>query len=58
MLAETPDDAELRYFLAMAYVSDGDEESALSCFRQPGDGKSRLRPRLRSERSVAGSPRP
>jgi thioredoxin-like negative regulator of GroEL len=34
MLAETPDDAELRYFLAMAYVSVGDEASALECFRK------------------------
>ena len=33
MLAETPDDAELRYFLAMAYASAGDEASALDCFR-------------------------
>jgi predicted Zn-dependent protease len=34
MLAETPDDAELRYFLAMAYTSAGENDSALSCFRQ------------------------
>jgi Flp pilus assembly protein TadD len=34
MLAETPDDAELRYFLAMAYVSTADNDSALACFRQ------------------------
>jgi thioredoxin-like negative regulator of GroEL len=33
MLAETPDDAELRYFLAMAYASAGDEAAALDCFR-------------------------
>jgi predicted Zn-dependent protease len=34
MLAETPDDAELRYFLAMAYVSAGADDSALDCFRR------------------------
>jgi thioredoxin-like negative regulator of GroEL len=34
MLAEAPDDAELRYFLAMAYVSAGDDGAALECFRQ------------------------
>ncbi len=34
MLAEAPDDAELRYFLAMAYVSAGDDDAALGCFRQ------------------------
>jgi thioredoxin-like negative regulator of GroEL len=33
MLADTPDDAELRYFLAMAYVSAGESEAALQCFR-------------------------
>jgi predicted RNA polymerase sigma factor len=37
MLADTPDDAELRYFLAMAYVSGGDDASALACFRQLSD---------------------
>jgi Tfp pilus assembly protein PilF len=34
MLADTPEDAELRYFLAMAYVSAGDDTAALTCFRQ------------------------
>ena len=34
MLAEAPDDAELRYFLAMAYVSAGETEPALECFRK------------------------
>jgi thioredoxin-like negative regulator of GroEL len=34
MVADAPDDAELRYFLAMAYVSAGDENSALAGFRQ------------------------
>jgi tetratricopeptide (TPR) repeat protein len=36
MLAETPEDAELRYFLAMAYVSAGDQAAALECFGQLG----------------------
>jgi thioredoxin-like negative regulator of GroEL len=36
MLAETPEDAELRYFLAMAYVSAGDHTNALECFHQLG----------------------
>jgi tetratricopeptide (TPR) repeat protein len=34
MLADAPDDAELRYFLAMAYVSAGNSEAALDCFQQ------------------------
>ena len=34
MLEETPEDAELRYFLAMAYVSAGDQTAALAAFRQ------------------------
>lgn len=34
MLAEAPDDAELHYFLAMAYVSAGDDGTALDCLRQ------------------------
>jgi tetratricopeptide (TPR) repeat protein len=34
MLAEAPGDAELRYFLAMAYVGAGDHDAALGCFRQ------------------------
>jgi Tfp pilus assembly protein PilF len=34
MLAEAPEDAELHYFLAMAYVSAADNDSALACFRQ------------------------
>jgi thioredoxin-like negative regulator of GroEL len=37
MLAETPADAELRYFLAMAYVSAGDHASALDCFTHLAD---------------------
>jgi tetratricopeptide (TPR) repeat protein len=33
MLAEEPNDAELRYALAMEYVSAGENEGALRCFR-------------------------
>ena len=34
MLAETPDDAELRYALAMEDVSAGDHEGAVKRFRE------------------------
>ena len=34
MLAETPDDPELRYALAMEHKSAGDEEAAVRCFRE------------------------
>src|SRR5947209_3282241 len=34
MLAEAPDDAELRYMLAMEHASGGDEEAAVRCFRE------------------------
>lgn len=34
MAADSPDDAELHYFLAMAYVSAGDDGAALNTFRQ------------------------
>lgn len=34
MLAETPEDAELRYALAMEYISTGDDEGAVRCFRE------------------------
>jgi tetratricopeptide (TPR) repeat protein len=37
MLAELPNDAELRYFLAMAYVSAADNDAALACFQQLAD---------------------
>lgn len=32
MLAEEPDDVELRYMLAMEYVSEGDDKGAVRCF--------------------------
>src|SRR5262249_35426530 len=32
MLADAPDDAELRYMLAMEHVSAGDDEGAVRCF--------------------------
>jgi thioredoxin-like negative regulator of GroEL len=32
MLAEQPDDAFLRYCLAMEYVSEGNDEEAVHCF--------------------------
>lgn len=34
MLAETPDDIELRYMLAMEYISAGDDEAAVRCFAE------------------------
>jgi tetratricopeptide (TPR) repeat protein len=34
MLAAEPDDAELRYMLAMEYASGGDDEGAVRCFRE------------------------
>jgi Flp pilus assembly protein TadD len=34
MLADAPDDAELRYMLAMEYVSEGDDAGALRCFQE------------------------
>ena len=34
MLADTPNDGELRYFLAMEYVSTGDTTAALHCFQE------------------------
>ncbi len=33
MLAETPDDPELHYALAMEHASAGDDEQAVRCFR-------------------------
>jgi Flp pilus assembly protein TadD len=34
MLADAPDDAELRYALAMEHVSAGDDAGAVDCFRE------------------------
>lgn len=34
MLAESPNDAELHYFLAMEHLSENDPEGALRCFRR------------------------
>jgi len=34
MLAESPGDPELRYFLAMEHVSAKDDEAAVRCFRE------------------------
>src|SRR5258708_30001250 len=34
MLAETPNDPELRYMLAMEHVSAGDDVAAVGCFQQ------------------------
>jgi Flp pilus assembly protein TadD len=34
MLADEPDDPELRYMLAMEHVSVGDDESAVRCFHE------------------------
>jgi cytochrome c-type biogenesis protein CcmH/NrfG len=34
MLADSPDDAELRYMLAMEHVSTGDDAGAVRCFEQ------------------------
>ena len=33
MLADQPDDAFLRYALGMEYVSEGNDEEAVTCFR-------------------------
>ena len=33
LLAEAPNDPELRYMLAMEYASAGDDEGAIRCFR-------------------------
>ena len=34
MLAEEPNDPELRYMLAMEHASAGDDEAAVRCFRE------------------------
>ncbi len=34
MLADAPDDGELRYFLAMEHLGEGDAEEAVRCFRE------------------------
>jgi Flp pilus assembly protein TadD len=34
MLAEQPDDPELRYMLAMEFISAGDDAGAVRCFRE------------------------
>lgn len=34
MLADTPNDPELHYMLAMEHVSAGDDEGAVRCFHQ------------------------
>ena len=34
MLAEAPNDSELRYMLAMEFVSDGDDSGAVKCFQE------------------------
>lgn len=34
MLAEEPNDLELRYMLAMEYVSGNDDEKAVGCFQE------------------------
>ena len=34
MLAEDPNDPTLRYMLAMEYVSQGDDATAVRCFRE------------------------
>jgi Tfp pilus assembly protein PilF len=34
MLQDDPQDPELRYMLAMEYVSQGDDEGAVRCFRE------------------------
>jgi Flp pilus assembly protein TadD len=36
MLAEEPNDPELRYALAMEHVSAGDDENAIRCFQELG----------------------
>ncbi|MCC6420837.1 MAG: tetratricopeptide repeat protein [Gemmataceae bacterium] len=34
MIADDPDDPELRYMLAMEYASAGNDEEAVHCFRE------------------------
>ncbi len=34
MLADEPQDPELRYMIAMEHVSEGNDEGALRCFRE------------------------
>src|SRR5262249_30786229 len=34
MLADAPDDPELRYMLAMEHVSAGDDQGAVRCFQE------------------------
>ncbi len=34
MLAESPQDPELRYMLAMEYISGGDDPGAVRCFQE------------------------
>jgi cytochrome c-type biogenesis protein CcmH/NrfG len=34
MLADEPNDAELRYMLAMEYASEGDDAGAVACFQE------------------------
>lgn len=34
MLADTPDDPELRYMLAMEHVGSGDDAAAVRCFEE------------------------
>ena len=34
MLADTPDDTELRYMLAMEFASAGDDAGAVRCFQE------------------------
>ena len=34
LLVDEPNDGELRYFLAMEHVSEGNSEEAVSCFRE------------------------
>jgi cytochrome c-type biogenesis protein CcmH/NrfG len=34
MLADEPNDPELRYMLAMEYVSEGDDAGAVACFQE------------------------
>jgi predicted Zn-dependent protease len=34
MLADEPNDSELRYMLAMEHVSAGDDSGAVACFRE------------------------
>ena len=57
MLVDFPNDAFLRYGLAMEYVSAGDDGGAVRCFRRTSSGRTptMYRPTCRLGKRLAGS---